>query len=237
MLDRENRQKNGLTKLCRPLCGILSPVCTVIFYGAVILIALLLVLMFIVFLMNTSVDDMLLPPFMHKIIGEGGVTEGYEIFLGNGVKVIRDAASVTAQDIKTVIYAGIILLIGALLITAPTAKFIGLLSRNIRQKNYFDEKNGRYVVYTGLTVLFGNPFILFVSRFYNYYLIKTFLKESADMMRLQLGFDIYGMIFGALILFFGLVYWKTIAVINEERAENNGPKEVVASDSEESEEN
>ena len=226
---KRKAEKTHTYPLCKPVCTVLYPFCKVLFYAAVILIALLLVLMFIVFLMNTSVDEMLLPPFMHKIADDAGVTTAYEIFLGNGVKVLRPAAMITAGDIKTVIYAGIILLVGVLLIIAPASKFVGALAKNIKDGKYLDEKNGRLVMYTGLTVLVGNPFILFVSRFYNYYLIKTFLKEASDEISLALGFDVYGMIFGALILLFGLIYAKTLYALhtNEVKAEDSTEKAVV----------
>ncbi len=215
--------------MCRPVCAVLYPLCKILFYASVIFIALFIVLTLIVFLMNTSVDEMLLPPFMHKIADDSGVTAAYEIFLGNGVKVLRDADMITADDIKTVIYAGIVLLIGVLLIIAPAAKFVGSLAKNIRDEKYLDEKNGRLVMYTGLTVLIGNPFILFVSRFYNYYLIKTFLKEASDEINLALGFDVYGMIFGALILLFGLIYAKTLYALrnNVVKAEEKAGEIIV----------
>ena len=231
MFKKKEKAKKGHTyPMCRPVCTILSPLCKALFYASVIMIALLLVLMLIVFLMNTTVDEMLLPPFMHKIADDSGVTTAYEIFLGNGVKVLRDASSITADDIKTVIYAGIILLVGVLLIIAPAARFVGALAKNIKEENYLDEKNGRLVMYTGLTVLIGNPFILFVSRFYNYYLIKTFLKEASDGINLALGFDVYGMIFGALILLFGLIYAKTICALRNNEVKEEASCEVIVSE-------
>jgi len=192
------------------LCKGLSPVFTVIFYASIVLAALLLVTMLIIFLMNTSVEKMLLPPFMHRVTDDSGELVSYMIYLGNGVKVKCDASLVTAQDIKTVLYAGIFTVICVLCVIAPAAKFLGTLSKNVGKGDVFNERNPRLVLFVGLTVLIGNPFVLFIMRFYNYQLLNTFMKSAEESIELALGFDFYSMIFGAMILLFGVIYGHTV---------------------------
>ena len=50
--------------------------------------------------------------------------------------------------------------------------------------------------------MFGYTFVLFMRRFYNYLLVKTFVTES-DAIHLSLGLDLGGVFVGLLIIFLG----------------------------------
>jgi len=156
---------------------------------------------------NVEVDNMLLPPFMHKIAVDSG--NAYEISFGNGIKIITDVSNVFLDDIKAVLYAGIFVLICTLLTVAPVFKFLSLLLININSKEpdkVLDEKNPRYVMFIGLCVFLGTVLIRFMLRIYNYYLAARFIKGAPQEIKLSLGIDILDGITGLAIIFIGLIF-------------------------------
>ena len=52
--------------------------------------------------------------------------------------------------------------------------------------------------------MIGYTFVLFMRRFYNYLLVKTFVSDP-EAIHLSLGFDFGGVIIGLLIFLFGYV--------------------------------
>ena len=188
------------------LLKIFQPVFGILFYAAIFLIALSLVLSVILIFVKVDVDQMLLLPFMHKIADDTGKITTYEISFGNGIKVFAGADSVTLDDVKAALFAGIFVLICTLLTVAPVFRFLSLLLKNINAGNFFGEKNPKYVIYIGMCVFFGSMLIRFMMRFYNYYLAARFIKDAADKINLSLGVDILSGITGLAIIFIGVVF-------------------------------
>ena len=190
------------------LLKLIQPFFSVLFYAAIFFIAFCLILCVILLFVNVQVDQMLLPPFMHKIVGESGTVTAYEISFGNGIKVITDVKNVVLGDIKAVLFAELFVFICALLTAAPVCKFLALLLKNINSGEYekiIDEKNPRYIMFIGLCIFVGAILIRFMGRFYNYYLAARFINASQEI-KLSLGIDILSGITGLAILFIGLIF-------------------------------
>jgi len=185
---------------------IFSPIFLGLFYISIVLIAICFIMLIIVFLMNASVDNMLLPPFMERVTNNNDIISGYNIFLGNGVEISVSADQVTSADIKTVLYAGIFIFISILLVLTPIFKFLSIFLKNISTDLVFEMINYKMILYIGITVLVGNPFVMFINRFYNYYLLSTFIKSSQETISLSLSFDFYGIVFGLFILLLAFIY-------------------------------
>ncbi len=183
----------------------LSPIFRFMFYVCAFMVVLLAVVALIVLFVNVPTEDMMLPPFMHAEHDDTHEIIGYNIMVGNGIRMYAAYDEVTLADIKTVIYAGIFLAISILLAAAPIFRCLGRLLANVAKRRSLAPENAKYIGVIGFIVLVGNTIILFVSRFYNYYLVKTFVSDGTNM-KLSLGVDFGGMVFGLLILFFGLLY-------------------------------
>ena len=102
---------------------ILAPAFHAAFYIAFVLAALCIVCAFVVLLVNTPVEEFLLPPFMRTVETKGEIT-GYHIFIGNGVKIYAESSNVTLADIKYVIYAGLSLCFMCFLVLAPIFQYL-----------------------------------------------------------------------------------------------------------------
>ncbi len=165
-----------------------------IFIGGLLLCAIIAL---IIFLVNTSVEDMLLPPLMSQ-----HSNEFYSITIGNGIRIDAPYASVTLSDIKTVIYAELIMVAAVCCMMSPVSLFLSKLMTSISEGDPYRKKNGRYGIYIGLSVMVGYTFVLFARRFYNYLLVKTFVSDS-DAIHLSLGIDLGGILVGLLIIFLG----------------------------------
>ena len=201
------------------LLKLLQPVFSVLFYAAIFLTVLSLVLAVIIFFVNVDAEQMLLAPFMGKITGDSGDITAYSISFGNGINIITDGTGdVELDDIKAALYAGIFVFICTLLTVAPIFKFLHLLLKNINSQEYItviDKKNPKYVMYIGLCVFFGTVLIRFMMRFYNYYLAVRFIKGAPQEIRLSLGVDILSGITGLAILFIGMVFAYVFERIRE----------------------
>jgi len=200
-----------------------SPLLGWAFYVLAFVAVLLGMVALIVLFVNVPTEDMMLPPFMHTVRGEDGIIEGYNIMVGNGIRMYADYADVELGDIKTVIWAGIFVAIAVLLVTAPICRFMSMLLKNIGARRPLAADNARLTAFVGIMVGIGNPVVLFVKRFYNYFLVKTFITDSSNL-ELSLGFDVTGMIFGLLIVFFAMVYGYAI----KQHAELNPPTRETA---------
>jgi len=188
---------------------LLQPVFNVLFYAAVFLIVLSVILTVIIFFINVAPEQMLFAPFMSRITDGSGEISGYKISFGNGINIITAAGDVGLDDIKAALYAGISVFICTLLTVAPVFKFLYMLLKNINSKKYMDildPKNPRYVMYIGLCVFFGTILIRFMMRFYNYYLAVRFIKGAPQEIKLSLGIDILSGITGLAILFIGTIF-------------------------------
>lgn len=174
-----------------------APVFRILYYVFIGGLLLSGIVALIVFLVNTSVEDMLLPPLMslHE-------NEYYSLTIGNGIRIDVPYDSVTLGDIKTVIYAELIMVAAVCCMMAPVSLFLSKLMSSLAEGDPYRRKNGRYGIYIGLSVMIGYTFVLFMRRFYNYLLVKTFVTEG-DAIHLSLGLDLGGVFVGLLIIFLG----------------------------------
>ena len=177
---------------------ILAPVFKFLYYVFMAALVLCGIIALIVFLVNTSVENIMLPPLM-TLQGDH-----YSLFLGNGIRIDAPYDTVSLGDIKTVIYAQLILIAAVSCMMTPVSLFISKLCRNIAASSPYNLKNARYTMYIGLCVMIGYTFVLFMRRFYNYLLVKTFVSDP-EAIHLSLGFDFGGVIIGLLIFLFGYV--------------------------------
>jgi len=208
MGKEENPRKKNY-KFAFAFLKLLQPVFNILFYISLFFIVLCLILCVILLIVNVDADQMLLPPFMHKIADAKGEIAQYSISFGNGIKIITDAKNVVLGDIKAVLFAGLFVLVGTLLTVAPVFRFINLLLKNINSGQYekiTDEKNPRYVMFIGLCIFFGSILTKFVMRFYNYYLAARFIKDASQEIKLSLGIDVLSGITGITILFIGFIF-------------------------------
>jgi len=188
---------------------LLQPTLHVLFYVSIFVIVLSIILAVIIFFVNVDTEQMLLPPFMGKILDNTGHVVQYDISFGNGIKIITDADNVALSDIKSVIYAGIFVIICTLLTIAPVFRFMSMLLKNINSGEFdkiTDERNPRYIMYIGLCISVGTILIRFMMRFYNYYLAVRFIHTmSSQEIKLSLGVDVLSGITGLVILFIGMI--------------------------------
>ena len=195
----------AFSKLGAPLFKVLYYV----FIGGLLLSAIIAL---IVFLVNTTVEDMLLPPLMS--LHDDGY---YSITIGNGIRIDTAYERVTLADIKTVIYAELIMIGAVCCMMAPVSLFLSKLMASIAAGDPYRQKNGRYAIYIGLSVMVGYSFVLFARRFYNYLLVKTFVADS-EAIHLSLGIDLGGVIVGLLIIFLGNLIGHAAEKRSEETA-------------------
>lgn len=192
-------------KSCGGYCGIITlsklgaPIFRVLYYIFIAAFLLSLIIAFIVFLVNTSVEKMLLPPLM-TVHGN----EYYSIFIGNGIRIDSAYETVKLADIKTVIYAQIILIAAFCCMMAPVSLFLSRLMKNVASNEPYNLNNAKYTIYMGLSIMIGYTFVLVAGRFYNYLLVKTFVSDS-DAIHLSLGLDFGGIVMGLLIILLGYI--------------------------------
>jgi len=180
-----------------------SPILKLLYYVFIAGILLCGIIALIMLLVNTSVEDMLLPPLMtvHE-------TEYYSIFIGNGIRIDAAYDSVELADIKTVIYAQLLLVSAFFAMLSPVSLFLSRLMKNVADGAEYNLKNARYMIYMGLSVMIGYTFVQAAGRFYNYLLVKTFVADG-DAIHLSMGFDPDGVIIGLLIILFAYIYGHT----------------------------
>ncbi len=194
--DEKIRTYRGIV----PFARIAAPVFKLLYYvfGAAILLCGILAL--IILLVNTSVEDIMLPPLM-SLHGK----EYYSIFIGNGIRIDAPYDSVSLEDIKTVLYAELLLAAAACCLMTPVSLYLSGLLKNIASGKALHPKNARYVMYIGLSVMIGYTFVRIASRFYNYMLVKTFVSDS-EAIHLSLGFDGGGLLIGCLLILLGWAF-------------------------------
>lgn len=196
-----------------PVCKILWRGLHLLAYVAAGLAALLLVVSFVLLFVDVSADELLFTPFMKITEADGG--KMFDVRLGNGVEVLRPYDEVTARNIKGVLYSGIFTLVAGLLVSVPVFFFLGRLFKNVGNGTVLSADNAAYVNYIGLTIMVGNPFVLFVKRFFNYALIKNFVQAD---IKFDFGIDMFGVFLGLLIIVLGTVYGQACALHKKEMA-------------------
>lgn len=195
-MKKNGNQKSEYSKII-VFSKLFSPIFKALYYIFIGGLLLCGIIALIVFLVNTDVENILLPPFMSRH-GE----EYYSIVIGNGIRINSPIDSVSLSDIKTVIYAELIMAAAVCCMMSPVSLFLSKLTKSIADGDPHRIKNGRYGIYIGLSVMFGYTFVLFANRFYNYLLVKTFVSDS-DSIHLSLGIDIGGILVGLIIIFLG----------------------------------
>ncbi len=202
---------------------ILSPVCSVLFYVFIVFFFVLIILSLILAIVNVTPDKLLLPPFIH-LVHENGNHVGYNLYVGNGIRIYAENDAVTLAAMKKVIYSGIIVLGTFCLAAAPFCRFTARLLKNLGSGMVFAPKNPRYIQYIGFDVMLGVTIFRFVSRFYNYNLVKEFATDAGNVF-LSLNIDYGGILIGLLILLFGCIYGYACGVFRQltEKKENHAP--------------
>ena len=197
-----------------PLCKTLAPIMTAAFYIAIVSILLLVIISAIVFFVNVAVDDMLLPPFMKQVESADGIAS-YAIDFGGGFKTIIPKAGVTLSDIKSVIYAFILVFIASFIMLAPIFHFLSKLFRSVGEQNYFSQDNARMINRIGFAVIFGNLLTEFAQQFYTFTLANTFLvkAEESVMMSFSLGWK--GIVIGGFLIILGSIYGKSCEIYRQ----------------------
>ena len=153
----------------------------------------------IVLFVNTPVEKTLLPPLM-TLHGK----EYYSLSIGNGIVIEAPYSAVSLMDIKTVIWAELIMCAACFCMLAPVCLNLSRLLKNVAADKLYAPENAKYTFYTGVSVMIGYTVLLTARRFYNYLLVKTFVSEP-ETIRLSLGFDAGGVAMGLLIILLGCI--------------------------------
>lgn len=196
-------------KPLKTFSALASPLFSVFAYLCAGISAILLVVCLIVPFVNVPTEDMLLPPFMTMQEQEAI----YEISMGNGVLIRRAAEQVTLGDIKIAIYCGIGVAVAVLLVLIPVFYLLSKLLKNVASDTLFAMSNAVYIKRLGLAILVGNSVILFVERFFNYFLIHTFLAGEEEVV-FRAGIDVMGIVMGVFVILIGNIYGYAIQLHN-----------------------
>lgn len=194
-----------------PLCKALAPIMIAAFYIAVVTTLILIIISAIVFFVNVAVDDMLLPPFMKQVNTSEGIAS-YAIDFGGGFKTIIPKEGVTLSDIKSVIYAFILVIIASLSMLAPIFNFLSKLFRSVGEKNFFSQDNARMINRIGFVVIFGNLLTDLAHQFYTFTLANTFLVKAKESVRISFSLGWEGIVIGGFLIILGSIYGKCCEV-------------------------
>ncbi len=191
-----------------------SPILKGLYYALIVGVFVIAIIALIMLLVRTEVKDIMLPPFM-SVHGE----DYYSITIGNGIRINAEYASVELVDIKTVIYAELMMLAAIFCILAPTCLFLSKLAKNISKGDEYNLKNPRYIIYIGLSVMVGSTFLRIARSFYNYLLVKTFVSEP-EAIKFAFEAHFGGIMVGLLIIVLAYVYGN---VCEKNFVENSAP--------------
>lgn len=186
------------------ILGIASHIFNILFYVAIGVVALSVLVAFIVFLVNVTVDEMLLPPYMQQIHDETGKVSAFAINLGNGASIVKPASEVTLDNIKSVIYCFLFVFCATLIVLIPIFRFLGIMLEAFSKNSIFESKNYQMVNYIGITTILSGVIIGFAESIVNYNLFKTFIT-NVDNVTLRLGVNIHIVLIGVVILILGTV--------------------------------
>ena len=213
MVKKMKKQKNHY-EFVVPLCKTLSPIMTAAFFIAVVSILILIIVSAIVFFVNVAVDDMLLPPFMKQLVTDEGIAS-YAIDFGGGFKTIIPKEGVTLDNIKSVIYAFILVFIASLVMLAPVFYFLSKLFRNVGEQNFFSQDNARMINRIGFVVIFGSLISEFAHQFYTYTLANTFLAKMNENVMISFSLSWKGIVIGGFLIILGSIYGKCCEVYRQ----------------------
>lgn len=197
--EKTPKQKFTYRKITA-ISKISSPILKGLYYTLIVGIFIIAIIAMIMLFVRTEAKDIMLPPFM-SVHGE----EYYQITIGNGIRIRAAFESVELGDIKTVIYAELMMLAAIFCILSPTCLFLSKLAKNIANDEEYNLKNPRYIVYIGLSVMVGSTFLRFARSFYNYLLVKTFVSEP-ETIKFAFEPHLGGIAVGILIIVLAYVY-------------------------------
>ncbi len=193
--EKESKPKaNKLTYLAKAA----SPVLNAVYYVMLVCILFSVIVALIMLLVNTSVEKMMLPPFMKL---EDNV---YSITIGNGIRIDCPYDSVGLSQIKTVIWAQLLMFACACATIAPVSLFLSKIMKKISREEH-DARTVRYITYIGLSVLVGSTVLRLVDSFYNYLLVKTFVA-TPENIRFAFGLPLGGIAVGVIIIALAGIY-------------------------------
>ncbi len=184
-----------------PVCKLLSPLFKYSSYVCAVAAALLTVVSAVLLFVNVKAEELIFTPYM-DIVEQNGV-KYFDIKLGNGVRVFREYSEVAAGDIKGTLYAGIFTLIATLAVCVPVLYLLSLLMKNVGKGSLLAYGNAAYVNYIGVCIMFGNPTVLLVKRYFNYKMMSYFVDART---KFDFGIDVFGVVLGLLIVLFGTIY-------------------------------
>ncbi len=195
MGKKEKRSINPSGALIKTVSAVL----TAAYYIAIVCIVLSGIVALIMLLVNTPAEQMMLPPFMKL---EDNV---YSITIGNGIRIDSAYDSVTLADIKTVIYAELMMFACGCAIIAPVSLFLSKIFKKVSTGAH-GEKIARYITFIGLSVLVGSPILRLADNFYNYLLVKTF-AQTPESIHFAFALPLGSIAVGAVIMVISCIYY------------------------------
>ena len=187
-------------KVARPLSYVLLGV----FYLLIAAAVIALICIPIVALMRITPEEMVLPPFLRAETGGAGNTV-FHVYFGDGVRMTVPSDRVTAEAVKSALYAGILQFCLGCVVLAPVCRFVSSLLRNLADGRYGDKKNPDMVCFSALTLLVGSPLISAASGYFTYILQKNFAGPGV-LVKYVFRPDWVALIMGLLLLFAGFAY-------------------------------
>ncbi len=187
-------------KIARPLSFLLK----IAFFVLIGVAAVSVICMLIIAPMKAALEDMTIAPYLHAETGTAG-NSVYHVSLGSGVRLTVPAERVTAEAIKTALYAGLVQLCLACLILAPICRFVATLLENLALGRYGDKRNPDMVCFSALTLLCGSLVMSGVSGYFSYRLQRAF-AAGTNLYRFVYSPDWFALLTGGLLLLAGFVY-------------------------------
>ncbi len=200
-MNPSTRGIDGRYSRIQPVCKLLSPIFKYSSYVCAVVAALLAVISAVLLFVNVKAEELIFTPYM-DVVEKNGV-KYFDIELGNGVRVLREYSEVAAGDIKGTLYAGIFTLIATLAVCVPVLYLLSRLLKNVGQGRLLAYENAAYVNYIGVCIMFGNPLVLLVKRYFNYKMMSYFVDIET---KFDFGIDMFGVVLGLLIVALGTVY-------------------------------
>ncbi|MDL2286941.1 DUF2975 domain-containing protein [Eubacteriales bacterium OttesenSCG-928-G02] len=210
----------GRYKSIVPITKFLAPVFNALFYIILVLVALIVIVTIIVFLANVDVDKMLLPPDMDAI-KENGIIKFYSLKLGNGIKIISEASTITLSHIKLVIYSKLAVWGLNLLIMAPIFKFLSKLFKNVSKNEVLNEQNAISINYVGMIILIGNTISNILKNAMNYLQVNKFMSVAAENIEYLFDIELFGIVMGIFIITVGTIYGYACSIASNTSESRN----------------
>ncbi len=194
------KEKEAKTKVSKTaaLAKVAASVLNAVYYVMLVCILLVGIVALIMLLVNTSVEKMMLPPFMKL---EDGI---YSITIGNGIRIDCPYDSVGLSQIKTVIWAQLLMFACACATIAPVSLFLSKIMKKISRGEH-DARSARYITFIGLSVLVGSTVLRLADSFYNYLLVKSFVT-TPESIHFAFGLPLGGIAVGVIIIALAGIY-------------------------------